>query len=464
MVIIGSAESANSFWGCVEGLFIQSVTTPSEMAERVSAPGGPLIGVFRLETAEMADPESLAPFRQAAPGLPIIAWLPHVRPEQSFRILQAGYDGLVTDNTPPGRRAELVTSLRLNREEALAWNRRSDEPWRRALVGGGSSMRVVAELIRLISQRRCNVLVTGETGSGKEIVARAIHMASPRAPHPMVSINCNAIPGELLEAELFGHVKGAYTGAHQSRTGRFEQANKGTLFLDEIGDMPFPLQAKLLRVLQEREIQRLGSSETVKVDVRVIAATNANLQKLVEQGKFRQDLFYRLHVAPIHLPPLRERLEDIPLLIAHFLEKICKSEQIPVKTIARPIVDWLQTMPWVGNVRELENTIESAIAVSGDRPYLQMVDFPALLGSPSQPSHLFAMPEEGIDYNAVVSRFERILLGEALRVAGGRKKQAAAFLNLKRSTFSAKLDVLGVSNSPDPDEDRDTVLDMALSA
>jgi len=171
-------------------------------------------------------------------------------------------------------------------------------------------MRVVKELVRLVSPRRATVLITGETGTGKEVVARAIHDASPRASQAMVSINCNAIPGELLEAELFGHVRGAYTGAFQSRLGRFEQANRGTLFLDEIGDMPFSLQAKLLRVLQEREFHRLGSSETMRVDVRVIAATNANLSKLVEDGKFRQDLYYRLNVAPIHMPTLRERVED----------------------------------------------------------------------------------------------------------------------------------------------------------
>jgi DNA-binding NtrC family response regulator len=199
------------------------------------------------------------------------------------------------------------------------------------------------------------------------------------------------------------------------------------------------------------------------VDVRVIAATNANLHRLVQEGKFRQDLFYRLHVAPIYVPPLRERPEDIPLLVSHFMEKVCKSEQIPVKTIARPIIDWLQTMPWTGNVRELENTIESAIAVSGDRPYLQMVDFPALLGKPSQPAQLFAMPDDGIDYNEVVSRFERILLGEALRMSGGRKKQAAAFLKLKRSTFSAKLDVLGLGKYTDPDDESDRSAELVTA-
>jgi len=462
MVIIGDAESANAFWECVEGVSIQSVATPAEIGSRVAGPDSPLVAVNRLKSVESADPELVARIREAAPGLPIVAWLPDIRPEQAIRIIQTGYDGLITDTASPEQRADLITSLRLTREEALIRNRRTEEPWKKPLIGAGSSMRVVGELIRLVSQRRCTVLITGETGSGKEVVAKAIHMASPRASQPMVSINCNAIPGELLEAELFGHVKGAYTGAFQNRTGRFEQANKGTLFLDEVGDMPFPLQAKLLRVLQEREIQRLGSSETVKVDVRVIAATNANLQKLVEQGKFRQDLYYRLHVAPIYVPPLRERIEDIPLLVAHFLEKICRSEQIRTKTIPRHIVEWLQSMPWTGNVRELENTIESAIAVSGERGSLQMVDFPALLGKTSQPATLFAMPDDGIDYNAVVSRFERILLGEALRISGGRKKQAAAFLNLKRSTFSAKLDVLGMGNSSDTEHDGDDSFDRDI--
>ena len=432
----------------------------SDVPKLFASGEAPLIAVQRLENAEDANPASLAQIRSQLPGLPIVAWMPDIQPERSFQLMHAGFDGLVTDRALLEQRMDVITSLRLTREEALGLHRRTDEQWRRNLIGGGNSMRVVNELIRLVSQRRCTVLITGETGVGKEVVAKAIHAASPRASQPMVSINCNAIPGELLEAELFGHVKGAYTGAFQNRVGRFEQANKGTLFLDEIGDMPFPLQAKLLRVLQEREIQRLGSSETVKVDVRVIAATNANLPKLVEQGKFRQDLFYRLHVAPISVPPLRERVEDIPQLVAHFLEKICRSEQIPTKAIPRQIVEWLQTMPWIGNVRELENTIESAVAVSGERTSLQMIDFPALLGKSSQPGELFAMPEDGIDYNAVVSRFERILLAEALRISGGRKKQAAEFLRLKRSTFSAKLDVLGLGKSGDVEEERDDAAEL----
>jgi len=462
MVIVGQAESAYSFWGAVEGTEIQVVTDASEIANRIPPLTDPSVAVVRIGSSEVADGAVIAQIRQAMPGLPIVAWVPHVAPEQSFRLVNLGFDALVTDSTSLEQRAEIIRSLRLTREEAQQRHRRVVEPWRQQLVGNGNSMRVVCELIRLVSRRRCTVLISGETGSGKEMVAKAIHAASSRASQPMVSINCNAIPNELLEAELFGHVKGAYTGAFQSRIGRFEQAKNGTLFLDEVGDMPFPLQAKLLRVLQEREIQRLGSSETVKVDVRVIAATNANLKRLVEQGKFREDLYYRLHVAPIHVPPLRERLEDIPLLVCHFVEKVCKNEQIPVKAVSRSIIDLLQSMPWPGNVRELENTIESAIAVSGDHPFLRTVDFPALLGNGFQPGQLLAIPNDGIDYNAVVSQFERTLLNEALRLTGGCKKHAAALLQLKRTTFSAKLNGLGLGTpSQSEEEGEEASLEMA---
>ncbi len=182
-----------------------------------------------------------------------------------------------------------------------------------------------------MAQRRSTVLITGETGTGKEMVAQSIHAASDRAQAPMVSVNCSALPETLLEAELFGHVKGAFTGATNHRVGRFEQANRGTIFLDEIGDLPLSLQAKLLRVLQEREFQRLGSSETVRVDLRVIAATHADLADMIKQGKFREDLYYRLNVVPIVIPPLRERTSDVRLLVRHFIEKICREEGISVK-------------------------------------------------------------------------------------------------------------------------------------
>jgi transcriptional regulator with PAS, ATPase and Fis domain len=410
--------------------------------------------VVRINDADACDTNVFTEIRRTTGRTAVLAWVPELTPETAFQLCYLGADEVVTDSaTEEQRRGAIETARRRAGSSSIDQTEYACEPWRQSLVGASSSMRVVCELIRLVSPRRCTVLVTGETGTGKEMVARAIHAASPRASQPMVSINCNAIPSELLEAELFGHVKGAYTGAFTNRVGRFEQANRGTLFLDEIGDLPFPLQAKLLRILQEREMQRLGSSETVKVDVRIVAATNSNLLSLVEQGKFRQDLYYRLNVAPIHLPPLRERLDDIPQLALHFVEKICRSEQIPVKTVPREALDWLQTFPWPGNIRELENTIESAIAVGGDRPTLRMADFSTLLCVSTQQQRLFAMPSEGIDYNSIVGQFERTLLSEALRLAGGSKKRAASLLQLKRTTFSAKLDSLSVGTEDTVDDD-----------
>src|SRR5580704_651909 len=230
-----------------------------------------------------------------------------------------------------------------------------EEKWRRLLIGSSPAMERTIEMIRLVASRRSTVLITGETGTGKEIVARAIHVASPRAHLPMVAVNCNALPENLLEAELFGHVKGAFTGAIQQRVGRFEQANRGTLFLDEAGDLPLDVQTKLLRVLQEREFQRIGSSETIRVDVRLIAATNVNLAEKVRQGKFREDLFYRLNVVPISVPPLRERPEDIPALARHFVEKICRIEEIAAPELAPETLARLKAFGWPGNVRQLEN-------------------------------------------------------------------------------------------------------------
>src|SRR5579862_3650892 len=195
-----------------------------------------------------------------------------------------------------------------------------EEKWRRLLIGSSPAMERTIEVIRLVGMRRATVLITGETGTGKEMVARALHMAGPRASSPMVAVNCNALPENLMEAELFGHVKGAFTGAIQQRVGRFEQAHRGTLFLDEVGDLPLDVQTKLLRVLQEREFQRVGSSETIRVDVRVIAATNDDLIEQIRAGRFREDLYYRLNVVPMTIPPLRERLDDIPRLVEHFIE------------------------------------------------------------------------------------------------------------------------------------------------
>ena len=259
----------------------------------------------------------------------------------------------------------------------------------------------------------------------------------------MVAVNCSALPETLLESELFGHVRGAFTGAWQARPGRFEEANGGTIFLDEIGELPLELQSKLLRVLQEREVQRLGSSETLKLDIRVIAATNCDLMARIERGEFREDLYYRLNVVPLRMPALRERTGDVPLLARHFVAKICRSEALPAKQLTPEAEDRLCRYAWPGNVRQLENAIETAVALSGSRPLLMPSDFPAQ--NPPRPQALagpqpaISLPDGGLDYESTLAGIEKSIIQQALIRTGGNKKAAADMLRLKRTTLSAKV-------------------------
>ena len=366
---------------------------------------------------------------------------------EAVRLTKLGAYDYCDDSITRRELAELLERASRHASEqrtALPAAGRGGEPWRRFLVGESREMQAVLQVVRLIGARRSTVLITGETGTGKEMVARAIHMASPRANMPLVAVNCSALPENLLEAELFGHVKGAFTGAVNSRVGRFEQANHGTIFLDEIGDMPLDLQAKLLRVLQEREFQRLGSSETIRVDVRVLAASNVNLVERVREGKFREDLYYRLNVVPLPLPPLRERQRDIPILVHHFIDKICRQEELPPRRISDEALRRLARFDWPGNVRQLENAVEMAIALSGDRLELRPGDFPlpsvaALKPVRAGAAPVVAVPDDGLDFEQTVGRIERAILEQAMRKTGGNKKQAAEMLNLKRTTFAAKL-------------------------
>ncbi|MEI9813018.1 MAG: sigma-54 dependent transcriptional regulator [Acidobacteriota bacterium] len=309
------------------------------------------------------------------------------------------------------------------------------------LVGTSPAMLETAAIIERVAGRRATVLITGETGSGKEMVARAIHQASPRAHMAMVVVNAAALPESLIEAELFGHIKGAFTGAVQHRIGRFEQANGSTLFLDEIGDLPLEMQTKLLRFLQEREFQRVGSSQTLRVDVRLIAATNVDLTKRVEEGKFREDLFYRLNVVPIVTPPLRDRVQDIPLLARHLVKKVCAMEQIPARVLNEDAMERLQEMPWPGNVRQLENAIEMAVALSGDRLELGPADFHLGVQARSLPAVIRerSAPGSTRDFDQTIGQLERQLIDDAMRQTHGNKTAAAELLGLKRTTLSAKL-------------------------
>jgi DNA-binding NtrC family response regulator len=311
------------------------------------------------------------------------------------------------------------------------------------LVGKSRVMRDLFHLLETVAQSSSTVLVTGETGTGKELAARAIHHNSPRRAQRFVAINCSAIPETLLEAELFGHVRGAFTGAVATRQGRFEQAHRGTLFLDEIGTMSPSLQAKLLRVLQSREFERIGDGHPVRVDVRVIAATNSDLGKMVEQGTFREDLYYRLNVIPIHVPALRERREDVPLLVQHFIERLCREQTPPRQpmTVSQEAMRLLMAFPWPGNVRQLENTVERAIALTPGRSQIEVKDLPPdvqrAATAPEMSAVLF--PDGGIDFDAYVATIERALIRQSLERTHGNKRQAAKLLNLKRTTLIEKL-------------------------
>jgi len=320
------------------------------------------------------------------------------------------------------------------------------------LIGNSAPMQNIYRLIDAVAHKTSTVLIEGETGTGKELIARAIHYSGPRKDHAMVSVNCGAIPSNLLEDELFGHVKGAFTNAHQHRIGRFEQANHGTLFLDEISNMPMDLQVKLLRVLQEREFEKVGSTTTIKVDVRIVAATNGDLLEAVEKGNFRGDLYYRLNVIPIRVAPLKQRKDDIPLLVAHFTRKYCSDQKLALKTVSQNAMKHLMAFEWPGNVRQLENSVEMAVALSGDRILLDVEDFPVVsrIAADDALFHSIDIPDDGIHFNTMISELEKRLILQSLQASGGNKKKAASLLHLKRTTFVEKLRRMGVEDS---DED-----------
>ena len=300
------------------------------------------------------------------------------------------------------------------------------------LIGTSPAMQEIFALIRKIAHGRSSVLITGESGTGKEVVARTLHFHGSRADKPFIPINCTAIPEGLLESELFGHVRGAFTGAHASKQGLFEKANGGTLFLDEIGDMGLSLQGKLLRVIQDREIRPVGGTQSLKVDVRIVAATNKDLAAEIEEGRFREDLFYRLNVIPLNIPPLRERPEDIPALVEHFVRKHADGTR---RTVSPEAMQRLVACAWKGNARELENVIERSLALS-DAPELGAADLPLgavapPLDAPPTAGFLRAAGERRLSLREVEERY----IEEILRLAGGNKVRAARILGIDRKTL-----------------------------
>lgn len=315
------------------------------------------------------------------------------------------------------------------------------------MVGQSKAIIKVFNLMRKLANSDSTVLITGESGTGKELVARNIHDRSRRATHPFVAVNCGAIPEQLMESELFGHVRGSFSGAFQSREGRFLAAKAGTIFLDEIGEMSPKLQVKLLRVLQEREVDPVGSDWPVKINARVVAATNCDLPQAVDAGRFRQDLFHRVNILPMEVPPLRDRREDIPLLIAHFLNEYtdCLRGHI---TITEEIMTHLVNYDWPGNVRELQNLMERFVTLNEDCE-IQLTDLPSTVRHPAAtfldaPAQGFTLPPEGMDIDTRTDDAHRNLMGQALDRAQGNKTAAAGMLGLNRTTFVERMRKLGL--------------------
>jgi two-component system, NtrC family, response regulator PilR len=304
------------------------------------------------------------------------------------------------------------------------------------IVGKGPRMTQIYQLISQAAPSRSTILVAGESGTGKELVAKAIHANSPRADKAFIVVNSGNLPPDLLESNLFGHVKGAFTGALYSKKGLFELADKGTLFFDEIGNIPLETQAKLLRVMQEREFMRLGGVDTVKVDVRIVAATNVDLKRAVDDGHFREDLYYRLNVITVQLPPLRQRKEDLPALVQHFVEKYAKENGKPVAGVTPEAMQVLLDYDWPGNVRELENVIERGVVLATTARIGRDLIPDAVRSSPAFSVPNVTVPPEGISLRDVIASFERRLIESTLDATGGVQKEAARLLGLKPTTLN----------------------------
>jgi len=400
-----------------------------------------------LKLPGMSGLELLEAARRARAELPVIVMTAYGSVESAVGAMKAGASDYVLKPFSLDeiklvvRRALDVRRLREeNRDLREALGKRYDVS---GIVAQSAKMQEVLGLVERVAQTNSTVLLCGESGVGKDLVARAIHQRSRRARGPYVKINSTAIPENLLESELFGYEKGAFTGAASSKPGKFELADGGTLFLDEIGDVPPPVQVKLLRVLQEREFERLGGTKTVKVDVRLVAATNRDLRAALEEGTFREDLYYRLNVVPINIPPLRDHKEDIPALAALFLRKFAESSDKTILEISPAAMERLMLFHWPGNVRELENVMERAVALSPG-PVLEPRDI--LIDEMAQ------KPADSVPFlpaGMTLEKWEDEMIREAMRRAGGNKSQAARLLGLSRNALRYRLSKLGIPDEPE---------------
>jgi two-component system response regulator HydG len=393
-----------------------------------------------VRMAHIGGIEALRQIKECNPAIPVIIMTAYSSVDTAVEAMKLGaYDYL----TKPLNFEELklildraMDHLRLTLENRSLKEKIAAEISLAGIIGSSLAMRKVLDMARIVAPTEATVLITGESGTGKELFAKAIHVNSERAKGPLVTVNCAALTETLLESELFGHEKGTFTGADRQRNGRFMQADKGTIFLDEVGEIPLHMQAKILRTIQEREIQRLGSDEVLHVDVRIIAATNRNLEEDVKVGKFREDLYYRLNVMNIHIPPLRDRAEDIPLLAQHFLEKYVQKNRKELKGFTPDAMDMLTRAKWPGNVRELENVIERAVILAVS-PYLSEKDLPPSMLVEGQADNenrpVFDLGGKSLE------EIESQAISETLEQTQGNKSEAAKLLKITRTTLNSKL-------------------------
>jgi len=390
--------------------------------------------------------ELVRQIRDVQPDLPCIVITGYGGPQSSIDALRAGafwYLEKPFEQSHLGVIRALVEQAiehgRLKSENRNLHNQLRSRYKFDSIVGKSSALQRVLEIVEKVADTDSTVLITGESGTGKELIAKALHYNSSRAPRPLITVNCGAIPEELLESELFGHVKGAFTNAIQDRQGRFAAADGGTIFLDEIGDMSPTLQVKLLRVLQERTFEAVGTSTSMSVNVRVIAATNQDLLTLIDQKMFRQDLYFRLNVLPIEMPPLRERRDDVPLLVHHFLDVGAHQRQSQVDSIDDDAMERLVDYDWPGNVRELENMMERMMVLRGSGE-LTIADLPDHLQDPApSPSQSVRVSSTGLSFNDEIDQLERDLILQALERTHWNKNQAAQLLGLNRTTLVEKI-------------------------
>ncbi|MBK7578782.1 MAG: sigma-54-dependent Fis family transcriptional regulator [Myxococcales bacterium] len=395
--------------------------------------------------------ELLERLRKSGVDTPVIMMSGHATIDTAVRATRLGaLDFLEKPVSTDRLLVVLENTLRLMRAEEEAAELRAEAGFFDDLIGESRAMKELREHVTRAAKAAASVLITGERGTGKELVARAIHRASPRAKGPYEKLNCAAIPADLIESELFGHEAGAFTGATKQRRGKFERAHAGTLFLDEVGDMPLAMQAKLLRVLQEREIERVGGNDVLKVDVRVVAATNRDLIAACREGQFRPDLYDRLNVLPLELPPLRARREDTPLLASHFLTQAARANARPGVSLEPSAVEALTRHAFPGNVRELRNLIERLVILSPD-DQITADDVARSLGMSASPGNA-GLYRPGIPFRVLVEEAERTILEEAMAHHTGQMAATARALGLERSHLYKKAKALGLRGKDEPEE------------